>query len=96
MKTITRVEDLPSTMHYAALIDASVHIPGDQRSIDHPGHGYSASNQSYLEYKVFKDAEEMTKWVQDTEVSRQQGYGPKAYKIIEVAVRAVKTTVSVI
>ena len=39
---------------YAVFIKTSTHIPGDQRSIDHPGHGYPAYTLEKLKLRNLK------------------------------------------
>jgi hypothetical protein len=57
-------EALPSDAHYVLLLfkERSVHVPGDERSRTHPGHGYPAHDVSFrgCEYWVVKDGHEMS------------------------------------
>lgn len=69
-------KEIPNTEHWAALVFDSIYIPGDQRSIDCPGHGYPSHNAQTLSYIVFKDEAERDRWVD------QRG-DAKDYKIIK-------------
>ena len=42
---------------YLLVTDVTVHIPGDERSITHPGHGYPAHEEHYKEVQEFQDNE---------------------------------------
>ena len=46
MKRVNSPDDIPDTDHYAVLVykTTSTHVPGDERSRTHPGHGYPAHN----------------------------------------------------
>lgn len=47
------LNEVPTTEHWAIITGASILIPGDDRSLTHPGHGYPASTEHYLSYEVF-------------------------------------------
>lgn len=47
--------DVPAGEHYAIIQFSSIHIPGDQRSIDAPGHGYPAHEEPTVSYRWFLD-----------------------------------------
>lgn len=49
---------------FAVVYTESVHIPGDERSRTHPGHGYPEHTQHYSVFKDFKDEAEFRAWVE--------------------------------
>jgi len=42
-------------MKYLLMTKTRIHVPGDQRSIDAPGHGYPAHTDTYDCVEVFED-----------------------------------------
>ena len=61
-----KTSPLPGETHYAALVFTTVHIPGDERSRTHPGHGYPANDKPIVQYIAFADEDEMKQWVIDS------------------------------
>lgn len=57
-KEVSRLENFPTGVHYAIVTIASVHIEGDQRSRDAPGHGYPAHTDYYVNYVSYTDQRE--------------------------------------
>lgn len=49
--------------YYAAFIESSYHVPGDERSRTNPGHGYPAEDVKYTEVRKFGTLEELKQWV---------------------------------
>lgn len=47
--------DIPTDKHYVIIEFGTIHIPADQRSIQHPGHGYPASTEITASYIAFSD-----------------------------------------
>lgn len=58
MSNITDKGKMPREPHFAIVTYDSVYHAADQRSIDHPGHGYPAYSESIVKYQAFSDAEE--------------------------------------
>jgi hypothetical protein len=54
-------DKIPKKLHYAIIGNTSTHIPGDQRSIDCPGHGYPASTEYNVTYVAYLDKDEWAK-----------------------------------
>ena len=79
MKYVEIPSRLPARLHYAALVFSHITIPGDQRSIDHPGHGYPEHTESTVNYIAFDNESDMRLWVAREETS---GYEKKNYRII--------------
>ena len=44
---------VPRQEHWVILCNATINIPGDERSRTAPGHGYPAHARSYLEYRAY-------------------------------------------
>lgn len=49
--------DIPEDVQYVIFQQSSQHIPGDERSRNHPGHGYPASTLDYLSPRFFPNEE---------------------------------------
>lgn len=88
MKYIKRVSEIPDGEHYIALQNQNIYIPGDERSRTNPGHGYSASTQSYLTFRLFDDKAECENWV------AKQQY-PEKFKILVIKTCNTTTKVTV-
>lgn len=56
-RRVTSKADAPTEPHYAVIEFDSVYIPGDQRSIDYPGHGYPSHSEDTQHYIVFENKE---------------------------------------
>lgn len=93
MKYVHSPADIPDKKHWAALVFGTIHIPGDERSRSHPGHGYPASTETKIDYIAFDDKEEAEKWVSQREGAK---YSYDPYKLIEVESRSVQTSVKII
>jgi len=52
-KHVSKPGDIPQGAHWAIISSQSVHIPGDQRSRDAPGHGYPERTETYISYEAF-------------------------------------------
>jgi hypothetical protein len=92
MKYIEAKSQIPTGPHYAALVFESISIPGDQRSIDCPGHGYPTHTESVVQYIVFASRTEMESWVNREETSI---YRKDNYCIVDVKPMSVKLTAKV-
>lgn len=51
------LSDLPNETAWMVVTTNSVHIPGDQRSIDAPGHGYPSHTETHPSIDTFTDEE---------------------------------------
>ena len=76
----------------AILTEASVHVPGDERSRSAPGHGYPAHISSYWDIEVFSSREE---W--ETEISKlkTQAFSGKSWLPVLITPARVTTSISV-
>lgn len=95
MKYCHGKKDIPTATHFAALVFGSVYVPGDQRSVDAPGHGYPAHSEATVDYIAFDSTEEMQGWV---EKEMQHRFSEPNFTIIQATARPVttKTTVEVL
>lgn len=60
------LENLPSELSfYAILIPDSIHVPGDQRSIDAPGHGFPAHSEPTLKIESFLSQDAFKKRIKE-------------------------------
>jgi hypothetical protein len=90
MKPIKGPEDVPDDRHYAVIIYATntVHIPGDQRSRDAPGHGYPEHTEVFnnFEHWVTTEREILNAFLEELEVERSKPFSVRApYVFFEVA-----------
>jgi len=91
MKYCSQSSDFPAVPHTAVLHLDSVYVPGDERSIQCPGHGYPAHYKSIVTYIAFNNTpegmEELRKWVENNQ--------KEDYRIIEALPKSVKTKLTV-
>jgi hypothetical protein len=66
-------------MMYLIVEEVRVHIPGDERSRECPGHGYPASTETYKEVTVKQDKAGVLEWLKQRD--RYPNYKP--FKIYE-------------
>jgi len=92
-KFISTQKDMPKEKHWAIIEYSTVHIPGDQRSIDCPGHGYPAHTQSIVKYEAYFTEE---KWLNQIEYREtQSSYNKKEYTALVVNPVVVEKRVTV-
>lgn len=80
-----------SNEFYAAIIQDSYHVEGDERSRTNPGHGYPAHTVSYTRIEEFKDEAELKHWVAQ---QAKSVYSPK-YRIVRCTPVQVQVTTEV-
>ncbi|MGO4337839.1 hypothetical protein AB4037_23260 [Labrys sp. KB_33_2] len=80
---------IPSEPHFAIITETSVHIPGDERSRTHPGHGYPAHTETYINYQAFTDRAEWEFHIQRLTERRTP------FKAIAATPALIKTNVTV-
>ena len=49
--------DIPEHEHFAIIEFSSIYVPGDERSITNPGHGYPGGTEQTINYIVFRTRE---------------------------------------
>lgn len=59
---------------FAVAIQSTYHVPADERSRTCPGHGFSAHNVDYTEFRKFSSEAEFRKWIENEE---KRLYGKK-------------------
>lgn len=72
---------------YAVFIKTTEYVPGDQRSIDCPGHGYGAHSVERTEVKEFANKEKFLEWVENN-----VGYGKVSYRAFKCSPVRIRTT----
>jgi hypothetical protein len=80
-----------SNEFYAAIIQDSYHVEGDERSRTNPGHGYPAHSVSYTKIEKFDSEAELKRWVQQ---QAKSVYSPK-YQIVRCTPVQVTTEVKI-
>lgn len=51
-------DQMPKGAHWAIIKFGRIHIPGDERSRTHPGHGYPERDEPNLTYQAYLDEED--------------------------------------
>lgn len=84
--------DVPTVEHYAVIDFSTIHIPGDQRSIDAPGHGYPAHDEPMISYHWF-----LTKELWEKAVSVEAGkvFGTREFVALHVKPAKINTQIVV-
>lgn len=78
---VTSPERMPLGEHWAIIEFSSVHVPGDLRSQQAPGHGYPAHDEPTVEYMAFLKREDFEAEIQ----SRAGKPFQKAFRAIHVS-----------
>jgi hypothetical protein len=87
-KFVSKLEDIPNTECWVIVSQTNVHIPGDERSRQAPGHGYPEHTESYVTiYEVFTNEEEFKEVL---------AIASTKYRGFKVTPYVTKTTVEVI
>jgi hypothetical protein len=99
-KQIKASDDLPTGEHFAIVIffQTSVHVPGDERSRTHPGHGYPEHDVTVngCEYWVVDDREQLQAALEAIEENNKVGWKEKIrYRVIQSKPVKVSTKVEV-
>ncbi len=58
---------MPTEPHWAIVKYSTISHAADQRSIDHPGHGYGAYTESIVTYETFVFQKDWTDAIKDLE-----------------------------
>ena len=93
VKYCTKPKDIPTKPHFAIITGGSIHVPGDERSRQYPGHGYPASTEYHVVYAAYDNHEE---WA--TEVARRQKstyQNERDFVAMAITPAVIETTVSV-
>lgn len=81
--------DVPPVEHWAIIKGSSVHVPGDLRSQQAPGHGYPAHDKNIISYEAYLTYDKFERAVVHATEGRD------AFRAIHVTVEAFKTKVVV-
>jgi hypothetical protein len=73
--SLSQPSDFPDGPHLAIIDFGTIHIPGDERSKQHPGHGYPAHNETTISYRWWKpeDREFWEAEIAERETSYKKG-----------------------
>lgn len=85
-------DDVPSTEHFAILYFGTIHVPGDERSRQAPGHGYPEHTETKIDYVVFPSRET---WEAEIKHNTESVFGGRNWKAIYVKPAIVETKVRV-
>ena len=85
---VSKKEDMPQQEHWAILKFTTIHIPGDERSRTHPGHGYPAGNEPVVKYEAYLMREDWEAAIQELEKER---IGSPQYVAVKVSKPATTT-----
>lgn len=86
---MTSFKDIPKTEHFVIITTSTIYIPGDERSRTNPGHGYSESTETVINYEAFTDRK---KWESQIEyLTKQSSKSFKAFlvKPVEIETKVV-------
>ena len=90
---IHKPSEVPTQPHFAIFEANSIHVPGDERSRQYPGHGYPASTEYFLSYITFDTKEEWEADIQERSTRKNPDKFVAAY--ITPATIETKVVVSV-
>lgn len=82
---IHKPSEVPTQPHFAIFEANSIHVPGDERSRQYPGHGYPASTEYFLSYIAFDTKEEWEADIQER-ATRKNGDAFIAVHIIPATI----------
>lgn len=91
-KHVQSQKDTPRDPHWAVFKFSSVHVPGDERSRTHPGHGYPAHSVSVVNYEAYHDEDE---WKAEIARLEERRWGREAYFAARVIPAKVELSVDV-
>lgn len=95
-KFVSDIKDMPKEKHWAIIEYGSIHIPGDQRSIDCPGHGYPAHSESTIKYEAYFTKEKWLKQIEYRESNNNfNSYSRRDYTALEVNPVKINKNISV-
>ena len=89
---VSTKEKFPKQPHWVIMLFSSIHIPGDERSRTHPGHGYGASSEDVVKYEAYLTEEKFLEALKEQE---DKAYGSANYVAFKVEPLTVTKTVSV-
>lgn len=82
-------KDIPTEPHWAIIEFGSVHIPGDERSKQCPGHGYGERTETTVTYEVYYTEQKWKDQITYREIGR--GNFRKAY----IAIKAIPAKIEI-
>jgi len=82
--SVSKPSQIPEVEHFAIIEGTEHYTPGDQRSIDCPGHGYGPSTEYFIQYSAIKGGEkELLEELEYLE-KNNNGYNRKEYRVFKV------------
>lgn len=88
-KYVYTIDDVPNGEHFVIIKDNRIHIPGDERSRTHPGHGYPAHDQEFLSYEAYLTQNKLLQAITELDTRSE-----KNYRVLKVSPMTVKKQVS--
>jgi hypothetical protein len=94
-KFVSKLEDIPNIECWVIISQTSVHVPGDERSRQAPGHGYPEHTDTYVTvYEVFTNEEEFKAELAH-EVKSYQTYSSNRFRGFKLTPYTTRTVVEV-
>lgn len=93
-KWVHKVSDLPAGESFVILENASVYIPGDERSRTCPGHGYPATTEYHLSMMVFSSRKTWEEEI-NKRITQPRLYPDNEWTAVIMKRPNIKTTVSI-
>jgi hypothetical protein len=90
MKYCNTKTDVPAGEHYAIVEFSTIHIPGDERSRQFPGHGYPATSEPISRYVAFTDRAE---WEAEISSRMKSTYSGKNFIALKVSPVTIETEI---
>lgn len=92
MKNIKSKSEIPTVKHFAIIEFNTITIPGDNRSLINPGHGYPEHTENMITYFSFVSEEE---WLTEVENRTVKGQSNFVAMLVNPAVVYRKTMVEI-
>lgn len=89
---VSNKDQMPKVEHWAIFKFSKIHIPGDERSRTHPGHGYPASDEPVVEYYAYLNKAD---WEEDVKKLAGLAFPTEQFMAAKVNPAEVKTTFTV-
>ena len=86
------IDKIPEIEHYAIVKTGTIHIPGDERSKQHPGHGYPAEIRHYIDYEVYLTKEKLLLAIKEIQSDK---YLKIDFKVLHVKPMTINTSITV-
>lgn len=91
-KHVHSVQDFPHGDHLAIIEFGTITIPGDERSRQHPGHGYPEHSEPAMTY-IYYTMEDRKYWEYDISQRERDQYKRKCYIALDCGKRVTVTPI---